>query len=325
MEPIQHAIDSSETARPHFDDRLTLPDDEQLAILAVATAFGAEALDFGRISESQMSEFWSANSRKLRNRALLVALLEAVGQTPTNRYELEYGSWSCPAFREGVSSWSSGGKGEQELALDFCTPNYQFWCPLLEASRLVQIVNPATLPNSGLTVDVGCGDGALLSVVRDQLGVTADQLLGLDISTAAIADLRRKGIPGRVSTLVGALSGKELEAESVRLLLLSYFVDRDNAQRATFESAAKVTLPGGRLVLEGLFPVRAADSLGTQYADQATSVTNGESAADDVLRVVQCLSGFGFQLECLAVGERLVFSLDGFERLSSCLIVMRKL
>ncbi len=78
-------------------------------------------------------------------------------------------------------------------------------------------------------------------------------------------------------------------------------------------------------MLEGLFPVRAADSLGTQYADQATSVTNGESAADDVLRVVQCLSGFGFQLECLAVGERLVFSLDGFERLSSCLIVMRKL
>ncbi len=55
---------------------------------------------------------------------------------------------------------------------------------------------------------------------------------------------------------VGRIEDLHLPEKSFDVVYLSYFIDYDTNQAATFSEAIRLCKPGGKVVLEGLFPVR---------------------------------------------------------------------
>ncbi len=104
-------------------------------------------------------------------------------------------------------------------------------------------------------------------------------------------------------------------------LICEYFVDRDSNQRSTFDKAAK--LANKRVVIEWLFPVASFDSWWTSYVeDEKTLITNGESAAGDMIRVRKYLEQHMWDTETrFSLWMRLVWTLcDQIEILPSWVI-----
>lgn len=118
----------------------------------------------------------------------------------------------------------------------------------------------------GRIVDFGCGDGALLTVLRDRLGAPADRLLGVDFAPRLV------GIPvatvdlNRLETL-GPASCDGFEA-GFCVHVLEHMID----PRSLLRSLRRRAGPGARLYLEvpehaRLTPVAAqrADLLSSQH------------------------------------------------------------
>jgi hypothetical protein len=285
---------------------------------------------FVRLPESQELDLFLASNRgKIKWRETLTRFV-AEARDGTNdastRYDFEYGTWNYPRFRAAAlqSSVSADLEGSYR---DEC--NYAFSAPILSLTGFLRIVGEDSLEGEGLVVDVACGNRQLIDFLQKDLGVDRKLLRGIDISPAAVALLRQDGIEGFTGDLQAATKNRSpapwLAAESTRLLFLSYFVDRDADQQGTFDASVSALCAGGRIVLEGLFPAKLTDSLGTMYASQQSRmVTVGDSATDDVKRVVEYFQSKGVTLERIAVGERLVYSLDGFELLPSLYLVLQK-
>ncbi len=291
----------------------------------VAAQHRGEFVDFGEISPERLAQFHSQYAPRLGHLHLLRKAYQELGHhNAVERYEFEYGTSAWENLLLAVLSVSDGRANRAELEAAFREPNYGFWCPLEDRRMFEQIVGPLAL-SEGRVVDVGCGFGALLFRIKEMLGLEPAVLFGLDISAPAIQLLNGKGVEGKAETLSQAHSQGFLGPRVARLVCLSYFVDRDDNQRGTFEAAAAITMPRGKIVVDGLFPVKPEDSLGTRYdGDSSRSITRGESAEDDIARIVQFMATLGCALERICTGERLVWSMDGFELLSSTYLVFKR-
>ena len=225
-------------------------------------------------------------------------------QSPQARYDLEYSTASELARLTGVGSRFKG-------------THYWFWSPVLDQGFLSPILCGYKRQHNGhapRVMEVGAGNGALLRQIN-RLGVGSRLLHSIDISPMAIQRTNEMG----VSSLQGTLASNREVIGSVPMVFLSYFVDRDSDQRATFRESSRICCH--TLVLEGLFPCVLSDSSGVSYG--RANVTRGEDALEDIQLVVGELTGLGMSLKKVVVGQRLVYSLDGPEVLPSYILVFK--
>ncbi len=203
-------------------------------------------------------------------------------------------------------------------------PHYAYLNALLNISGFELITGiDAKSAKSFSFIDIGAGSNELLRFLRDELYVPSENLVGTDISPASRDLIERDGFVG----FVGRTEVLPIIPESYDVSFLSYFVDYDTNQHASFESALTMTRKGGKIVLEGLFPCTSFGLL-PKDRDSLEFVTKGESASDDIRLValdfisIGEASGRNIQVERICVGERFVYSHFGLVKLPSYFLTL---
>lgn len=103
----------------------------------------------------------------------------------------------------------------------------------------------AHAPAGSVIVDVGCGSGELLRILRDQ-GDPSWRLLGVDFAPEAIANLERLGIEARA----GRFESLEWKGPRPNVLILNQVIEHLDDPAAVVRRAFELLLPGGVLVIE---------------------------------------------------------------------------
>ena len=204
-------------------------------------------------------------------------------------------------------------------------PHYSYLTALLVIEGFVSITGVTPEEARELCmIDVGAGSNELLRFCRDSLGVPSQNLAGTDISPASGALIARDGF----SAYVGRIETLPIAPETFDICFLSYFVDYDTNQYATFASAIQKTKRGGRIILEGLF---LCTSFGLLPHDRETLafVIKGNSAAEDLELVAHAFQRAGaeqgrdVQIERITTGKRYVYSHYGLRTLPSYFLTVR--
>ncbi len=167
-----------------------------------------------------------------------------------------------------------------------------------------------------IIIDAGAGNGQLLKYIR-QLGFY--NLIGIDISSKSIDLIEKFGI----NCFCGRIESSPVMYNSIDILFLSYFIDRDSDQARTFIHSINLLKRNGTLVIEGLFPCVLVDSNGVNYGP--ANVTRGKDALEDIFLAINFLEREGLKLTKMIRGNRKVFSLDGLEELSSDILIFKKI
>jgi len=171
-------------------------------------------------------------------------------------------------------------------------------------------------------IDVGAGSNEFLRFCRDTLGISPSQLTGTDVSDASRTIIEADGFTG----YVGRLEELALPKEQFDLAYLSYFIDYDTDQAATFDAAIDLIKPGGKIVLEGLFPVRPFGLLSSDVHTYSF-VTKGRTVEEDIELVSKAFAQKGeekgktVRIEKVVKTHRYVQSQYGFHRLPSYFLV----
>ncbi|MFO0936798.1 MAG: class I SAM-dependent methyltransferase [Gemmataceae bacterium] len=112
----------------------------------------------------------------------------------------------------------------------------------LEARRLLSLFQD--LPANARIVDVGCGDGFHLSLLK-QFGPQTWQVEGIDASERAVAQAQRRGL----TVTCGTVESCVLPAESLDAVLMIMTVEHLSHPEVTVSRVAQLLKPGGRLVI----------------------------------------------------------------------------
>lgn len=112
----------------------------------------------------------------------------------------------------------------------------------LEARRLLRWCRE--LPKDARILDVGCGDGFHLSLLRDY-GQPTWQIDGIDLDARAVAAAQKRGL----NVQQGRVEEVDAASKSYHLILMIMTVEHLNDPRQTLEAVTKLLVPGGRLVI----------------------------------------------------------------------------
>jgi 2-polyprenyl-3-methyl-5-hydroxy-6-metoxy-1,4-benzoquinol methylase len=112
----------------------------------------------------------------------------------------------------------------------------------LESRRLLSWTRG--LPASATILDVGCGDGFHLELLRD-FGGKEWTLSGLDLDERAVQAAQARGLNVRQ----GDLEHSDLAAGSYDLILLIMTIEHVADPRATLAKIAELLAPGGRVII----------------------------------------------------------------------------
>jgi SAM-dependent methyltransferase len=202
------------------------------------------------------------------------------------------------------------------------TPHYAYLSAILTREGFAAIVG--ALPEHPRILDVGAGSNEFLRFCSQDLGFRKEDLYGLDVSPASVDLITKEGFPGHL----GRLETLDTPSNFFDLVYLSYFIDYDTNQRATFTAAERLVSPGGLIVMEGCLPARpfalAKDSANLEF------ITTGDAASKDAERIIRALEeialAHGHRLipEKIVHGTRHVYSHYGLNKLPSWFIVLRK-
>ncbi len=221
--------------------------------------------------------------------------------TAVARYDLEY------ATAEEVNQMIPEAKA------CFSRTHYCHYSPVFEPAVLMKLLSEVNLARAKFA-DIGCGNGTLLFALQKN-GVPRENLFGVDISG--------KGVDRTLEQGFAAVQGtaRDLIPET-DVMFHSYFIDRDENQKATFNAIEQKLSPKGRLIIEGLFPCIMNDSNGISYG--RANITEGRNASEDIRRVVEYLQKADLHLRSVMMGKRLVYSLDGAEVLPTFILSFDK-
>ncbi|KND51899.1 MAG: hypothetical protein ABA06_01405 [Parcubacteria bacterium C7867-001] len=198
-------------------------------------------------------------------------------------------------------------------------PKYGYVSALLSPEGFDLITGiPKDKINQLRVLDVGAGSNEFLRFCRDELAIPANQLSGSDVSGESTKIIENDGFSahqGRIETL-------DLPERSFDLVYLSYFIDYDTDQAATFGAAIDRVPSGGKIVLEGWFPVRPFGLLEKDRRDYSF-ITKGKTAEEDIQLVRDAFQNIGKEkgrtvsLEKVVKTHRFVHSQYGFCKLDS--------
>lgn len=203
-------------------------------------------------------------------------------------------------------------------------PNYAYLSPILLPSGFTAVTG-YDLQNVPMLkiLDVGAGSNEFLRFCHKELGVPKANLYGTDISQESVNIIKRDGFNGHL----GRIEQISLIQHSFDLIFLSYFIDYDTDQAATFRSAVNLVRSGGKIIIEGWFPVRPF-ALRSSNMETFTFVTKGKNKFDDTILILKyfqefCLSkGYTARLEQVSEGTRYVHSRHGFKKLPSWFLTL---
>lgn len=205
------------------------------------------------------------------------------------------------------------------------TPNYSYLSPILLPLGFEIITGYDTYDISSLKIlDVGAGSNEFLRFCHNELKIEKNNLYGSDISQASVGIIKNDGFNG----YLGRLERLPLLPNSFDLIFLSYFIDYDTDQAATFKSAIDFVSSGGTIVLEGWFPVRPFALLPSDKASFAF-ITKGKNKFEDTVLIFNYIQKYCSQQGCTAKlervceGTRYVYSRYGFKKLPSWFLVLK--
>ena len=112
----------------------------------------------------------------------------------------------------------------------------------LEGQRLLKVLGP--LPGDARILDVGCGDGFHLSLLREQ-GPAGWSLCGVDSDARAVAVARQHGLDVRE----GFLENQNFSPASCDVVLLIMTIEHLAEPAAMLRQIAGLLKPGGRVVI----------------------------------------------------------------------------
>lgn len=112
----------------------------------------------------------------------------------------------------------------------------------LEARRLLRWCDQ--LPADGRILDVGCGDGFHLGLLRE-FGKPGWQLTGIDVDPRAVAAASQQGL----EVHSGAVENIDLPQSHYHLILMIMTIEHLANPAATLQHVAGLLAPGGRVVL----------------------------------------------------------------------------
>jgi len=118
----------------------------------------------------------------------------------------------------------------------------------LQAAMLANTASVLARPL--VVVDIGCGDGTATAVAMARCQGTAGaqvSLIGLDWSWAALEVARRRGVRVARASITG--SGLPLASGSVDVVIMSELIEHLVDTDVALDEAARVLVPGGRLLL----------------------------------------------------------------------------
>ncbi|NJO56805.1 MAG: class I SAM-dependent methyltransferase [Rhodospirillales bacterium] len=112
----------------------------------------------------------------------------------------------------------------------------------LEAKRLLKICKD--LPEDARIIDVGCGDGFHLGLLRE-FGPASWQLEGVDLDNRAAAMAERHGL----TVHVGTVEALPLEPGAYDFALMIQTIEHVASPPAVVSAVRKILKPGGRLLI----------------------------------------------------------------------------
>jgi SAM-dependent methyltransferase len=203
-------------------------------------------------------------------------------------------------------------------------PHYRYSSALLTLAGLEYVTGyPSASLKQFKIIDIGAGGAQLLCFLLDTAEVPKEQLSGCDISRESSELIKREGFHG----YCGRVENIQFPKNNFDLVFLSYFIDYDMNQEATFKEAVAIAKSGGKIILEGLFPCRPFGVLDNDK-EKHVFVTKGKSAAGDIARVVEAFQSFAAKqekkilIEKLIAGWRYIYNDRGMNKLPSYFIVM---
>lgn len=204
-------------------------------------------------------------------------------------------------------------------------PNYSYLSPVLLPLGF-EIITGYNLRDAStlMILDVGAGSNEFLRFCHSVLKIPKTNLSGGDISHASINIIKSDGFNG----YLGRLEQLPLLPNSFDLIFLSYFIDYDTDQASTFKSAVELVRSGGKIILEGWFPVRPFALLPSDKGS-FTFITKGKNKFEDSMLIfnfiqeVCVLRGYTIEFEQVCEGTRYVYSRYGFQKLPSWFLTLR--
>jgi len=100
------------------------------------------------------------------------------------------------------------------------------------------------LPDDGVLLDFGCGNGHWLAALKPH-AAAGQKLIGVDPCEEPIAELRAQGVEGHVGTDAELL--EIVGPESVDLILFNHVIEHVPDPRRTLTALARVLKPGGEI------------------------------------------------------------------------------
>jgi SAM-dependent methyltransferase len=156
------------------------------------------------------------------------------------------------------------------------------------------------VPTGGRTLDVGCGTGRALPLLRAAVGARG-VVLGLDATPEMLAEARRLGREQVAFLLLGDAHRLPLADSSLDAIFAAGLVEHLTDPSAGLAELARVTRPGGRLAI--FHPISRA---------ALAARRGGTPSDDDALsprRLPGLLDGAGWRAERIDDGEECYLAL----------------
>lgn len=259
----------------------------------------------------------------------IISMLESGGRAL--RWDTFFSWWRLLILQSAVRrARRASATSDEAIARSYdeeyngANPHYRYVSAILSSYGFQRITGIPPEDTADLIVlDVGAGSDEFLRFCHSTLNIPARQLHGSDVSRASKDIIERDGFTG----YVGRIEHLALPAAHFGLVYLSYFIDYDTDQRSTFDSAVAATRPGGKIVLEGLFPCRPFGLL-KKDEDKHMFVTQGGDATEDIALVTEAFKRLGkeqgrqISIERVVEAYRYVYSHYGLCKLPSYFITL---
>ena len=254
----------------------------------LATSLGAEYLNISGVFNVFYLPLWKFKKKVFKHLVFFPSVSKAINIIYKKSKNSE------EAIREMYDVEYGGDNGS----------NYMYLNGLLDLNYFEKIIGykKGEIVNKKI-IDIGAGSNELLRFLNSEIGISKDLLYGVDISPASRDIIVGDGFHG----FCGRTENLKSIGNKFDVVSLSYFVDYDTDQLATFDAAVEKVSSHGKIILEGIFPSKYLGLLEKDIS-KCTFITKGNSAVEDINLVCGTFVDLGKKYDKKIKVERIVKS-----------------